>query len=265
MRRLCIALVALACILMLAPAGQAERVAGSPKKLWSEFPLERKAQQAAPAPRPAEPFLPPIATDPPEAGTQSDWIVWLAVAGAGAFVLLLAARPLATSRGHLGGGRRLRAVSARTRDLGARARDARPSLRMPTRPRRRAGPRRRQRRPVVTQYAPLSVVVEPAPPESVPYVTRRSGLVSARYVVLVDEGGGTSELRRSRAFWQIGRASWQRRMAENAWDALANDLRAEGWEVDMTGRFEYFVPLRRAIISTLEPYTRFGRKGAPGQ
>jgi hypothetical protein len=50
-------------------------------------------------------------------------------------------------------------------------------------------------------------------------------------------------------------------MAENAWDALANDLRAEGWEVDLTGRFEYFVPLRRAIISTLEPYTRWERTG----
>jgi hypothetical protein len=96
MRRLCIALVALACILVLAPAGQAERVAGSPKKLWSEFPLEQKGQQATPAPRPAEPFLPPIATDRPEAGAQSNWIVWLAVAGAGALVLLLVARPLAT-------------------------------------------------------------------------------------------------------------------------------------------------------------------------
>jgi hypothetical protein len=259
MRRMYAAVGVLACVLVLAPAGQAERVAGSPKKLWSEFPLEQKGQQTTPAPRPAEPFLPPIATDSSEAGAQSDWIVWLAVAGAGALVLLLVARPLATSRSHVGG-RRLRALSARTRDLGARARDARPSLRMPTRPRRRAGPRRRRR--VVTQYAPVSVVAEPAaPPETVPYVTRRSGLVRARYVVLVDEGGSTSELRRSRAFWQIGRGSWQRRMAENAWDALANDLRAEGWEVDLTGRFEYFVPLRRAIISTLEPYTRWERTG----
>jgi hypothetical protein len=255
MRRIHIAVVVLACVLVLAPAGQAEQVATSPKKLWSEFPLEPKGRQAAPAPRPAEPFLPPIATDAPEAGARSTWIIWLAVAAAGAFVLFVAARPLATSRGHVGG-RRLRALSARTRDLGARARDARPSVRMPTRPRRRTGPRRPHRRPAATQYAPLSVVAEPAPPETVPYVTRRSGLVRARYVVLVDEGGSTSELRRSRAFWQIGPDAWQRRVAENAWDALANDLRAEGWEVDATGRYEYFIPLRRAIVSTLEPYTR---------
>jgi hypothetical protein len=259
MRRICTAVIVLACVLVLAPAGQAERVAGSPKKLWSEYPLETSSRQVAPAPRPAKPFLPPIATDEPEAGAQPDWIVWLAVAAAGAFVLLLAARPLAASRGHVGG-RRMRALSARTRDLGVRARDARPSVRMPTRPRRRTGPRRRRRQPsAATQYAPLSVVAAPAPPETVPYVTRRSGLVRARYVVLVDEGGSTSELRRSRAFLQIGPDSRQRRAAEDAWDALANDLRAEGWEVDATGRYEYFIPLRRAIVSTLEPYTRFGR------
>jgi hypothetical protein len=263
MRRIYTVIVILACVLVLAPAGQAERVAGSPKKLWSQYPLEPKGQQAAP-PLPAEPYVPPLVTDQPEAGGRSDWIVWLAVAGAGAFVLLLAARPLAISRGHAGG-RRLHALSARTRDIGARARDARPSVRMPTRPRRRTGPRRPHRRPAATQYAPVSLVAEPAPPETVPYVTRRSGLVRARYVVLVDEGGTTSELRRSRAFWQIGPDAWQRRTTENAWDALANDLRAEGWEVDTTGRYEYFVPLRRAIVSTLEPYTRFGRKSAPGR
>jgi hypothetical protein len=82
---------------------------------------------------------------------------------------------------------------------------------------------------------------------------------------MVEEEGRIHELRRSRAFWQVGREAWQRRIAEDAWDGLANDLRAEGWEVDTTGRYEYFVPLRRAIVSTLEPYTRFGRKGAPGR
>jgi hypothetical protein len=83
---------------------------------------------------------------------------------------------------------------------------------------------------------------------------------------MVEEEGRTHELRRSRAFWQVGREAWQRRIAEGAWDGLANELRAEGWEVDTTGHYEYFVPLRRAIVSTLEPYTRFGRKGgAPGR
>ena len=264
MRRLCIALVALACVLVLAPAGQAERAAGTPKKLWSQYPLEPKGRQAAPAPRPAEPFLPPVQAETPVSDGQPGWILWLAVAAAGAFLLLAAARPLVTSRGHVGGRRSVHAVAARTRHLGERARRARPTMRMPTRPRRRAGPHP-HRRPAVAQYAPLSVVVEEAPREAVPYVTRRSGFLRSRYVVMVDEAGRTHELRRSRAFWQIGRHSWQRRMAEDAWDELANDLRAEGWEVDVTGRYEYFVPLRRAIVSTLEPYTQYGRKGAPGR
>ena len=260
MRRLCVALAALACILVLAPAAPAERVAGSPKKLWSQYPLEPKSRQAA-APRPAEPFLPPAAgADAPVTDGRPNWILWVAVAAAGVFVLLAAARPFATSRGHMGG-RSVRALTtAGMRRLGAGARRARPALRSPTRPRRRVGPRPDpHRRPAGSQYAPVSLVTEAAPPELVPYVTRRSGLVLARYVVQVDEGGGTRELRRSRAFSQIGPDAWQRRTAEDAWDALANDLRAEGWEVDATGRFEYFVPLRRAIVSTLEPYTRWER------
>jgi hypothetical protein len=256
MRRLCVALVALACILVLAPAAQAERVAGSPKKLWSQYPLEPKGRQAAPLP--AEPFLPPAAAaDPPVTNGQPSWILWVAVAAAGVFVLLAATRPFATSRGQLGG-RSVRALTTGTRRLGAGARRARPALRNPTRPRRRVGPRPDPHRgPAGSQYAPVSLVTEPTPPEFVPYVTRRSGLVLARYVVLVDEGGRTRELRRSRAFSQLGPDTWQRRTAEDAWDALANDLRAEGWEVDATGRFEYFIPLRRAIVSTLEPYTRW--------
>ena len=48
----------------------------------------------------------------------------------------------------------------------------------------------------------------------------------------------------------------QQRKAEAAWDDLANDLRGEGWELDTAGRYEYYVPLRRAIVSTLEPYTQ---------
>jgi hypothetical protein len=269
MRRLCVALVTFALVLALVPAAQAERVAGTPKKLWSEYPLEPKGRQAAPlpaepkgrqaAPVPAEPLLPPAAgADAPVTDGQSNWILWVAVAVAGVFVLLAATRPFATSRGHVG--RSVRALTARTQRLGAGARRARPALRMPTRPRRRVGPRQdRHRPPAVLQYAPVSLVMEPTPRESVPYVTRRSGLVRARYVVMVDEAGLTRELRRSRAFLQIGPESRQRRAAEDAWDALANDLRAEGWEVDATGRYEYFIPLRRAIVSTLEPYTRWER------
>jgi hypothetical protein len=99
--------------------------------------------------------------------------------------------------------------------------------------------------------APRSV-----PAEFVPYVTRRSGLVRSRYVVVTDDSGRTAE--RSKAFWLIGRAAAQQRRAEAAWDDLANHLRGDGWELDTAGRYEYYVPLRRAIISTLEPYSQAG-------
>jgi hypothetical protein len=110
----------------------------------------------------------------------------------------------------------------------------------------------------VRQYAPVGVVPEPtaSPLEAVPYVTRRSGLIRSRYVVMVEEEGRAHALRRSRPFWVIGHAAAQLRSAEAAWDNLANDLRADGWEVDTAGRYEYYVPLRRAIVTTLEPYIR---------
>jgi hypothetical protein len=94
--------------------------------------------------------------------------------------------------------------------------------------------------------------------ERAPFITRRSGLLRSRYVVVADHSGGRT-LRRSRAFWRIGDAAVQQRKAEAAWDDLANDLRADGWELDTAGRFEYYVPLRRAIVTTLEPYTRAER------
>jgi hypothetical protein len=239
-RRLCIALAVCACVLAVVPAAEAERVK-PPKKLWSEYPLVPEVQVAVPS----QPLRPPVptATDSPTSGGQSGWILALGLVAAAAVLLVAVARPLAASRGSIAG------------------RVPRP--RMPSRPRPRAGSRPHHR--PATQYAPLSVLPEPLPRESVPYVTRRSGLVRSRYVVMVEEDGRAHELRRSRAFWQVGREAWQRRIAEDAWDGLANDLRAEGWEVDTTGRYEYFVPLRRAIVSTLEPYTRFGRKGAPGR
>jgi hypothetical protein len=89
----------------------------------------------------------------------------------------------------------------------------------------------------------------------IPFITRRSGLLRSRYVVVADLWGGPT-LRRSRAFWQIGGAAAQQRRAEAAWDDLANDLRADGWELDTAGRDVYYVPLRRAVVITLEPYIR---------
>jgi hypothetical protein len=237
MRRLCIGLAAMACVLLVVQTADAERVR-SPKKLWSEYPLAAPTTRVA-DPMPARPLLPPVgaAAARPAADAQSGWLLALAVATAGVVVLLVATRIVAPIV---------------------------PTVRMPSRPRVRPRTRSRRAEPP-TQYAPRSALPEPAPREFVPYVTRRSGLVRSRYVVMVEKEGRTHELRRSRAFWQVGREAWQRRIAEDAWDGLANDLRAEGWEVDTTGRYEYFVPLRRAIVSTLEPYTRFGRKGAAGR
>jgi hypothetical protein len=239
-RLLCSALAVCACVLAVVPAAEAER-ANPPKKLWSEYPLAPKVHVAVRS----QPLRPPVATttDSPPSGGQSGWILAVGLVAAAAVFLVAFGRPLAASRGSIAG------------------RVPRP--RLPSRPRPRAGSR--PHHGLATQYAPLSVFPESAPRESVPYVTRRSGLVRSHYVVMVEEDGRTQELRRSRAFWQVGREAWQRRIAEDAWDGLANDLRAEGWEVDTTGRYEYFVPLRRAIVSTLEPYTRFGRKGAPGR
>ncbi len=237
MRRLCIAVVALAFVLVLPATGAAEEQPGPPRELWSAYPLGPKSRVATA--RPSRPLIPPVVADRTATDTQSGWLLALAVATAGVIVLLLATRVVAPVM---------------------------PTVRMPSRPRARLRTRPRPRRTEQhTQYAPLRVAPEPAPRESVPYVTRRSGLVRSRYVVMVEEEGRTRELRRSRAFWQVGREAWQRRIAEDAWDGLANELRAEGWEVDTTGRYEYFVPLRRAIVSTLEPYTRYGRKGAPGR
>ena len=158
--------------------------------------------------------------------------------------------------------------------LGGRARQlrTRPTRRPPTRP---ADGTRTARRPA--QYAPAAspayeVVEVEAPsslrvgerddaPEPVPYITRRSGLVRSRYVVVTNDA--RRALRRSRAFWRIGGVDRQRRRAEAAWHDLANDLRADGWELDAEGRYEYYVPLRRAIVSTLEPYTQAVRTDSP--
>jgi hypothetical protein len=225
--------------------------AQDPTKLWSEYPLVPKVEQAAPSP--VGPFLPPSGVEPPVKDESSGTGYWLPLLAVAAIALLVAtrfARPLAATGGHALHGR-IGAVRDRTRR-------PRPTRRSPTRPAERP---LSARQPV--QYAPTTVPGEAeaeveieaprsVPAEFVPYVTRRSGLVRSRYVVVTDDSGRTAE--RSRAFWLIGDAAAQQRRAEAAWDDLANQLRADGWELDMAGRYEYYVPLRRAIISTLEPY-----------
>jgi hypothetical protein len=262
--RLCVAFLAVVCVFVQAPTGAAQRD-DSPTKLWSEYPLEPKTREATPAPTASLPTAPrpSDAVQTPVTDRRPKWILWLVVAAAGAVGLFAVTRPLATPRSQTVA-RSARRLASRAGRLNAHVRGARPNLRLPPRPRGRA-PARRHRRANARQYAPESVVTTPsAPPDSVPYVTRRSGLVLSRYVVLVEESGHTHELRRSRRIWQVGREEWRDRAAEDAWDKLANDLRADGWEVDATGRYEYFVPLRRALVSTLEPYTSHGGEVCAG-
>jgi hypothetical protein len=227
------------------------RAQDAPTKLWSEYPLVPKVEQAAPSP--VGPFLPPSGVESPVKDESSGTGYWLPLLAVVAVALLVAARfarPLAATGGHALHGR-IGAVRGRTRR-------PRPTMRSPTRPAERplSG-----RQPV--QYAPTTVPAEAeieAPrslradqlDEPLPFITRRSGVVRARYVVVADHPRGRT-LRRSRAFWLIGRAAAQQRRAEAAWDDLANGLRADGWEVDTAGRDEYYVPLRRAIVTTLEP------------
>ena len=263
MRVLYVTLLVLTALVLAVPAG-AKRPA-EPTKLWSQYPLEPKTRQAAPVP--TGPLLPPTHAEPPIAVEGSDWSPWipLAVAGAiaGTIALLFAAgsvRPAAAPGGNVVD-RGVRALAARAQQLRARVPAGRRSERVSGRPRARSALRPYKTGPNA-QYAPRWVV-EPEPEQSVPYITRRSGLVRSRYVVMIEEPDGERELRRSKAFWQLGPEAWQRRMGEDAWDRLANDLRADGWEVDATGRYEYFVPLRRAIVSTLAPYTRRERNKPP--
>jgi hypothetical protein len=234
------------------------RAQDAPTKLWSEYPLVPKVEQAAPSP--VGPFLPPSGVESPVKDGSSGTGYWLPLLAVVAVALLVAARfarPLAATGTNVVG-RRVAAFRGRTQ---LRPRPTRRSRS------RSAGRTRSRSGPSTIQYAPTTVPaaeVEIEAPrslradereESVPFITRRSGVVRARYVVVGDHSGGRTP-RRSRPFWLIGDAAAQQRRAEAAWDDLANDLRADGWELDTAGRYEYYVPLRRTIVTTLEPYIR---------
>jgi hypothetical protein len=265
MRRVATPLAALLVGLTLALPARAQ---DAPTELWSEYPLVPKVEQAAPSP--VGPLLPPRDEGSPAADDSSGLKYWLPLMAVAAIVLLLGTRlvrQVSPTGGHVLG-ERVGALRGRARRLRTR-----PTRRPPTRS---ADGTRTPRRPV--QYAPaaepasvVEVEVE-APsslsaeerndaPERAPYITRRSGLVRSRYVVVTNDA--RRALRRSRAFWRIGGVDRQRRRAEAAWHDLANDLRADGWELDAEGRYEYYVPLRRAIVSTLEPYTQAVRTDSP--
>ena len=252
-----LAIPAVALLLGLGAAGPVRAQNGDlPTELWSEYPLQPKVEQAAPSP--VGPFLPPGGGESPltdRSSSTSYWLPFLAVVAIALLVATRFARPLATTGAHVLD-RRVGALRGGTRRLRTRT-TGRARSRSPTR-----SPGRTRSRRLPVQYAPTSVAPdEVEAPQPVPYITRRSGLVRSRYVVVTDDSGRA--LRRSRAFWRMGGAAAQRRRAEAAWDDLANDLRADGWELDTAGRYEYYVPLRRALIATLEPYSRSGPSDSP--
>lgn len=244
-----------------APAGAQD----VPTELWSQYPLVPKVEHAAvpkveqAAPSPVAPFRPPVVVESAATDESSGLGYWLPLLGAVAIAVLFATNLV-----------RLRAATGTTA-VGGRVAAFRRRKELRSRPMgrsrgRSAGRTRSWSGPSPIQYAPTAVPAaeveidaQRSPPayeweERTPFITRRSGLVRSRYVVVANHG--ERALRRSRAFWRIGDAAAQQRKAEAAWDDLANDLRLDGWEPDTAGRFEYYVPLRRSIVSTLEPYTQ---------
>ncbi len=212
-----------------------------------------KVEQAAPSP--VGPFLPPGGVESPVTDGSSGtgyWLPLLAVVGdrlarRGAF--------RATARGD-GHARRRQARHRAPRSNDSCGRSRRDDRRVGRREERARGP---LGRPSSTHPPPsLRPTRSRSSPEarSSPCPTSRGAPASSvrRYVVVTDDAG--RPLRRSKAFWRIGGAAAQQRRAEAAWDDLANGLRADGWELDTAGRYEYYVPLRRAIVATLEPYTQ---------
>ena len=171
----------------------------APTELWSEYPLVPKVEQAAPAP--VGPFLPPGGVESPVTDGSSGTGYWLPLLAVVAIALLVAARfarPLAATGTHVVG-RRVSALRGRTQ---LRPRPPRRSSR-PDRGTRPSG-----RSPV--QYAPTTMPAaeveteaprslpadEQDPTGTVPFITRRSGLVRSRYVVVADASGRTLDDRR---------------------------------------------------------------------
>ena len=134
---------------------------------------------------------------------------------------------------------------------------------MQLRPTPRSAPRVPVAKPL-PQYAPRPVEApDDVEEEQRRFVMRRTGLVQSRFVVLADDpGGGPKALASSRSFWRVGGgAAWRRRLAEDAWDDLMNELRQSGWEQESARRSDYYVSLRRvdpsssAVFPTIEAYT----------
>jgi hypothetical protein len=247
MRFVCLA--ALLAVALAAPARAQDR--GPPTKLWSEFPLAPRVEEAGSSN--IGPLLPPTA---PESAPTPDgglhWGIWLAIAVLGAVALL-------------GGGARVAGPVAASR---ARVLDGRAKRRRVPAPRARVPERRPDRgsrswrqvaapaavEAVPAQYAPPTPLEEPeVEDEPRRFVIRRTGLLRCRFVVLVNDlDGQPSERARSRSFSKIGSAAGRERAAEDAWDDLMNDLRLAGWEPAQR-RSDYYVSLRRIDVGGVSP------------
>jgi hypothetical protein len=211
-----------------------------PTELWSAFPLVQEVERTS-TPRVA-PFLPPTDSGTaPAADDAPPWGMWTLAAAAGVAMLLVATRLL-------------RPAPARRR-----RREAPVELR----PRPRHLPRPVETRRPLAQYAPSpTLVLAGAPEEPSRSVVRRTGLLRSRYVVLEGRSPGEQEtVASSRSFWNVGGGELRERVAEDAWDDLMNDLRAEGWEPDPTRRSDFYVLLNPvppeglpSIVSTLDAY-----------
>ena len=231
--------VSVALLLAATASAQSEK---PPTELWSEFPLVQEVERDRSAS--VGPFLPPV--DPGADAVAGDGTtplaVWLVAVTLGLLAILAVTRITLSA-----------APSAR-REPKPRAIRLRPpprgSWRSPT------------SRPLA-QYAPEDASVPDVESGDEPRrsVVRRTGILRSRFVVVADAMAGDFEtVASSRSFWIVGRDTSRERAAEDAWDALMNDLRAAGWEPDPARRSDYYALLRpiaseqSSIVPTIEAY-----------
>jgi len=221
-----------------------------PTELWSEYPLVQEVERSG-SPS-IGPFLPPVdpGTEPVAGGGATPWAVWLA---AGALGLLAV---VAVTRGTL--------------STAPSARRGRPPHTVPS----PFVPRRTWRSPTsrpLAQYAPADSSVPDVMGGDEPRrsVVRRTGILRSRFVVVADAMAGDFEaVASSKSFWSVGRDSSRDRAAEDVWDRLMNDLRADGWEPDPARRSDYYALLRpiapeqSSIVPTIEAFHH--RSDPPG-